>query len=206
VTESASALELVDVAVSRGDRVLVSGLSLRLAPGQLALVTGPNGSGKTTLLRSVAGLSRPSAGEIRLDGIPVMRLEPEQRGLLAYQGHLDGLKKDLTIEENIRFYRKLSLSSEVVSEVGASLGLSECLTRPVCQLSAGQKRRAALAALKFAGAKLWLLDEPLTNLDPSGRELVGSWLDAHLADGGMAIVATHLADELKRPGTLLVEL
>lgn len=206
MTELSPSLELVGVALSRGGRPLVAGLDLDLNPGQLALVMGPNGCGKTTLLRAVAGLSPPSAGEIRVGGRPVRSLEPEERGWIAYQGHLEGLKKDLTVEENIRFLSQLEGLSKSYSEVLEALGLARFTSRLVRQLSAGQKRRVALAALKLSRARLWLLDEPLTNLDAGGRELVAGWLDAHLAGQGMAMVATHVADELRRPGALLVEL
>jgi heme exporter protein A len=206
VSDSAVSLELSGVELHRGGRALIAGLGFRLGPGQLALVMGPNGSGKTTLLRTIAGLAPPAAGEIRLGGRPVLGLEPEERGWIAYQGHLEGLKKDLTIEENIRFIIGLSGKYNSFSEVLDSLGLTRFAQRSVRQLSAGQKRRVALATLRLSGAKLWLLDEPLTNLDPSGRELVVRWLDEHLAGQGMAMVATHQADELTRPGSLLVEL
>ena len=206
MTDSDLSLELEAVALTRGERRLVSNLSFSLNPGQLALVTGPNGTGKTTLLRSVAGLAPPSDGEIRIGGRSIARLEPEERGLIVYQAHLDGLKKDLTVTENIQFNNQLRGNTESFSSTLTELGLNGYEKRVVRQLSAGQKRRVALATLKHAGARLWLLDEPLTNLDTDGRKLVSGWLDRHLAAGGMAMVATHLADELKRPGCVLVEL
>lgn len=206
MTESAVALELAEVELSRGERVLISDLSFTLSPGQLALVTGPNGSGKTTMLRTIAGLAAPERGSIRIGTRSVMALDPEERGLIAYQAHLEGLKKDLTVQENILFISQIRSSINSYSEVVAELGLDQLAHRSVRHLSAGQKRRVVLAVLRMSGAKLWLLDEPLTNLDPAGRELVKRWLDQHLAAQGMAVVATHLADELKRPGCLLVEL
>ena len=199
-------LILSGVALRRGGRSLVTDLGFGLEPGQLALVTGPNGSGKTTLLRTLAGLAPPAAGEILFDGRPILELEPEQRGRIAYQGHLEGLKKDLTVAENILFINRLRGKSSAIYETLAALGLERFAARSVRQLSAGQKRRVALAALRLSGARLWLLDEPLTNLDPAGRELVQGWIDEHLAGQGMAVVATHLADALRRPGSLLVEL
>lgn len=185
--------------------MLISGLSFALRPGQLALLTGPNGSGKTTLLRAITGLSRPERGDIRLDGQSVSGLTPSERGQIAYQAHMEGLKKDLTVEENIRFIKRIRGSSENDSEVLAELGLTSVRDRSVAQLSAGQKRRCVLAGLKLSRARLWLLDEPLTNLDRAGQALVVDWLDQHLAASGMAIVATHLSGALERPGTVLVE-
>jgi heme exporter protein A len=206
VTATVPALELDAVEIARGGRTLVADLSFRLNPGQLALATGPNGSGKTSLLRTVAGLTRPNRGAIRIGGRPVATLEPEERALIIYQGHLDGLKKDLTVQENILFNSQVRGQSHSISSTLAELGLDGYEHRSLRHLSAGQKRRVALASLKLAGASLWLLDEPLTNLDPAGRKLVSGWLDQHLAADGMAIVATHLAEELTRPGCLLVEL
>ncbi|MDX1563535.1 MAG: heme ABC exporter ATP-binding protein CcmA [Gammaproteobacteria bacterium] len=201
-----TSLELTGVELARGGRPLIAGLSFKLGPAQLALVTGPNGSGKTTLLRTLAGLARPSGGEIRLGDAEVASLDHEQRAAICYQGHLDGLKKDLSVEENILFFSEIRDYSNSYSSVLQQLGLETLRDRSVRHLSAGQRRRTALAVLKLSGATLWLLDEPLTNLDQAGRALVASWLDEHLTAGGMAVVATHLADELKRPGCLLVEL
>lgn len=202
----AAPLELADVALSRGSRQLVSALSFRLEPGQLALITGPNGCGKTTLLRGIAGLAVPDQGSITLGGRPVARLEPEERGQLAYQGHLEGLKKDLTVKENISFYSEIRASSIAMDEVLMQLEIAALGDRAVRSLSAGQKRRASLATTRLSGAGTWLLDEPLTNLDPTGRQLVAGWIDQHLAASGSAVIATHLAAELSRPGSLLVEL
>jgi heme exporter protein A len=198
-------LQLDNLELARGGRVLLSGLSLSLAPGQLALVTGPNGSGKTTLLRALAGLAPPARGRIRICGQAVGALESATRGVLAYQAHAEGLKKDLTVEENIIFNQQIRGSDDEIDEVMAELGLDAISNRLVRQLSAGQKRRVTLANLKLSLAKIWLLDEPLTNLDAAGSQLVADWLELHLEAGGIAVVATHLADNLRRPGCFLVE-
>lgn len=199
-------LEVEDIELSRGGRILLSGLTFSLNPGQLALVMGPNGTGKTTLLRAIAGLAPPTRGQIRLAGRPIDRLESQERALFAYQAHLEAVKKDLTIDENLLITSRIRGTLDKIHEVVAELGLGALTGRPVRNLSAGQKRRVTLANLRLSGAKLWLLDEPLTNLDQAGQALVAGWLDRHLAGGGIAVVATHLAEALRRPGSLLVEL
>ena len=206
VNNTQQSLELNDVALSRGGRQLTSGLSFSLAPGQLALIIGPNGSGKTTLLRTIAGLARPSAGWIRLGDRDVASPDPDGCAQIVYQAHLEGLKKDLTVEENIQFYSELHSIDKVDWEYLAALNLHAVRGRKVRYLSAGQKRRVTLAILATIQAPVWLLDEPLTNLDPAGRALVSTWLDGHLERGGLAVIATHLVEELQRPGSLLVEL
>jgi heme exporter protein A len=206
MTEGARLLERRDLDLTRGDRRLVAGLSLDLDVGQLALVTGANGSGKTTLLRTLAGLAPPAAGRVLFQSRPVASLGVEERARIQYLGHLDGLKKDLTIRENIQCINEIRSNHNSIHKVLAEVGLEPYADRPVRQLSAGQKRRAALAALRLGAARLWILDEPLTNLDSEGRALVTRWIDEHLAAAGSAVVATHLAAGLERPGALLVEL
>lgn len=197
----ASALE-----IRRGEVCLLEDLGFEVFPGQTALVTGANGSGKTTLLRVLAGLSPPVAGTVTWRGEPVHRLEPPSRTGIAYQGHLDGLKKELTVGENLAFYRTFWGGSGDGEELLEELRLGPCRDREVRYLSAGQRRRAALACLKLKPARLWLLDEPLTNLDARGAELVAGWLRAHTAAGGLAVVATHQRSHLVDVASLEIEL
>jgi heme exporter protein A len=171
----------------------------------LALLVGPNGAGKTSLLRVLAGLASPTSGRVSWQGTSVDALPPELRGAIAYRGHLDGLKKDLTVAENLHFYAaiwggtaQLSLLSELKLEAQAH-------TR-ARYLSAGQRRRAALVTLRVAASRLWILDEPMTNLDTEGRATVVRWTAQHLESGGCAIVATHQPQEFERPGALVIEL
>lgn len=199
-------LAVRNLELARGERRLFVGLEFDLVGGQLALVTGPNGAGKTTLLRTLAGLRLPSVGTITFDGKPTAEVARSLTAPLAFQGHLDGLKRDLTVTENMQFYGSLWASEEQPGELAAELGLEQCMERQVRQLSAGQRRRAALGCLRLRPATLWLLDEPLTNLDVHGAELVAAWLDRHLARGGAAVVATHQPDKLAGRATLEVDL
>lgn len=195
-----------DLSVWRGERYLFQGLDLGLGPRQLGLVVGPNGSGKTTLLRVLAGLASATSGDVTWCGSRPDSLPFEQRGDIAYRGHHDGLKRDLTVVENLRFYAAIWGSATDLNRLVEDLGLSAAANVRVRHLSAGQQRRASLATLKLCAAKLWLLDEPTTNLDTEGRDKIIGWIRGHLAGGGTAVVATHQPDELKQRGSLLVEL
>jgi heme exporter protein A len=195
-----------ELAVWRGDRCLFEQLQFDLASGQVALLVGPNGAGKTTLLRVLAGLAEPSAGRVTWNGTVVSALDPEQRAAIAYRGHLEGLKRDLTVRENVEFHRALCRSVGDTDSVLAELELDSIKDARVRYLSAGQKRRTALALLQLSGAKLWLLDEPTTNLDAGGRAVLRGWIGRHLAAGGLAVVATHQPDEFTTSGALMIEL
>ena len=205
-TDSSARLAVHDLALSRGGRQLFAGLDFELAAGALALVTGANGTGKTTLLRTLAGLSEPAAGSITLDGVATHRIAAGLTAPIAFQGHADGLKRDLTVEENLRFYAAVWAGGAFEPTVIAELELAACLDRPVRFLSAGQRRRAALGCLRMRPASLWLLDEPLTNLDAGGTALVERWLADHIARGGCSVVATHRPEALARLASVVVEL
>ena len=185
---------------------MFEGLDFELSAGQLALVVGPNGAGKTTLLRVLAGLAPPTNGTVTWHDTPVDGLKGERRAEIAYRGHLDGLKKDLTVTENLRFSAALFHGGATLEPLLAELELVRAASTRARYLSAGQRRRAALAALKLGSAKLWLLDEPMTNLDKAGRSLVVAWTRAHLEGGGSAVVATHQPDELAAHGAIVIEL
>jgi heme exporter protein A len=200
------ALRARDLAVWRGERCLFEALDFDLGERQLALVIGSNGAGKTTLLRVLAGLSAASAGSVTWRGAALGSLPLEHRGEIAYRGHLDGLKKDLTVLENLRFCAAVWGARAPLEPLLLELKLADVAHARVRHLSAGQQRRAALATLKLTNAKLWILDEPTTNLDADGRARIRDWIRQHLAAGGAAVVATHQPDELSGPGTLVMEL
>lgn len=183
-----SALELW-----RGEYCVCSDLSLRAGDGQLVHLRGPNGAGKTSLIRVLAGLALPENGEIRLDGGSILRDMNGWRAALCYVGHSDGVKRELTPYENLRLAARL-LAGPEGADIHAALervGMAAHAGRLCAELSAGQRRRTALARLLVACARIWLLDEPLVSLDHSGTGMLEGLLREHLHGGGIVVVATH---------------
>ena len=190
---AADGLGVENVHVWRGDRHVLKGVSLSLGPGQLLHVSGPNGTGKTTLLRVICGLLRPEQGEVSWRGRSIARVRDEYQAILAYASHEPALKGDLTALENLRF--AVGLKRRVTAaELRASLqrtGVEDCADLPARVLSAGQRRRVAMARVLAMRASLWLLDEPFTNLDAAGSALMASVLRTHVEGGGSALVVAH---------------
>jgi heme exporter protein A len=191
----AEGLVVEKVHVWRGDRHVLRGVSLKLQAGELLHVSGANGTGKTTLLRVVCGLLRPESGAVTWLGRPISDARSDYQGALAYASHEAALKGDLTALENLRFL--VGLKRRITAtELQASLqrtGVADCAELPARVLSAGQRRRVALARVLASRALLWLLDEPYTNLDASGALLLSSLLEDHVRSGGMAMVVAHHA-------------
>jgi heme exporter protein A len=187
-------LEVIDLACRRGGRQVFGRLSFVVGAGELLALTGRNGSGKTTLLRALALLVRPDAGTIHWQGAEV-RAEPEAwRGRLAWLGHLDGLKGDLSVCENLLSAERLRGGPRADDRLDSALlafDLASLAARPVRTLSAGQRRRVALARVVLSQAPLWLLDEPLNALDAPAQAAFRLALQNHLAAGGLAVAATH---------------
>lgn len=184
-------LEARSISFFRRDEAVFAPLDFELHGGELALVEGDNGSGKTTLLRVLAGLLHVGAGELRWRGAPLRR--HECAGDILLLGHQLGLKADLSLCENLRIATGLHGQREGTS-IGSALvqvGLSGYENEPVRRLSAGQKKRAALARLLLVPATLWLLDEPYANLDRAGIALVNHVLKGHIDAGGAALVSSH---------------
>ncbi len=183
------------LAAARGDRTLFSSVSFVLAAGELLEVTGPNGSGKTTLLRVLCGLMQPVEGEVRWQGESIRALREDYHRDLAYIGHLNGVKDELTPLENLRFAARSRGEAQSVADAAQALtqlGLTKQQQRlPSKVLSQGQKRRVALARALFGSAKLWIFDEPFAALDVHAIALVAARVSAHAQGGGVVVLSSH---------------
>lgn len=189
----------------RGERCLFADLGFALASGQLLLLEGRNGSGKTSLMRALLGLLEPEAGEIRWDDVPIRAARQDYFGSLVWMAHRVGFKADLTLVENLRFEMSLRPDSDIAfDDVLERLDLKRLRELPLRSLSAGQQRRVALARILLADAPLWLLDEPFTNLDRDGRDLVNTLVTEHLKGGGMCVMAAHQDVDVDAPTERLV--
>ena len=182
----------------RGEAHVLRGVSFSVAAGECLQVTGANGSGKTTLLRALCGLAPLEEGRVSWRGADIAADLLAYHGELAYLGHDNGLKGDLTAAENLRYAVGLRrrVSRDQISAALAHAGVDGARGIPLRRLSAGQRRRVALARLPLMDAALWLLDEPGSNLDAAGQSLLAQLLGEHTSAGGVAVVATHQALEL----------
>ncbi len=188
-----TALDIAGLAVQRGERVLFSRFDLRVEAGEAVALTGANGAGKTSLLRAVAGFIRPLAGRVAFEarGAPLPAADARRFGCHML-GHLDGLKAGRRAREELIFQARWCGGSEARALAAAArLGLARLLDLEVRVLSAGQRRRLALARLIASPRPLWLLDEPLAPLDAANRALLGEIMEEHLAGGGLILAAVH---------------
>jgi heme exporter protein A len=179
--------------VWRGDRHVLKGVSAQVQTKELLHISGPNGTGKTTLLRVVSGLLRPEQGSVTWLGQPIAAARAEYQAALAYASHEPALKGDLTALENLRFSvgLKRHVTRQDLLSALERAGVAACADLPARVLSAGQRRRIVMARILAMEASIWLLDEPFTNLDAAGTELLSGLLRAHVEGGGLALVVAH---------------
>lgn len=184
-------LQISGVALQRGFRRLVADFDLTCEPGDIIALQGPNGSGKTTLLRAIAGFHIPAAGRITLSHLQGPEIE-EPGEVLSFLGHQDPVKAGEKLIDQLRFWADLcGASRDRVAETLAQVGLSKQADLQGGVLSAGQRKRAALARLLLEDRAIWLLDEPASPLDQEGRALLGALLDQHARRGGIILAAVH---------------
>ena len=181
-------LKAQDLTCERGGRIVFRNVSLSLKPGQLMQLTGPNGSGKSSLLRLIAGLNEAQVGSVALEGGEADLTIGQQAHYVAHQ---EPVKSALSVSENLSFWRDF-LGGGNVDDALEAFGLSRLASYPAGLLSAGQKRRLALARIVLVPRVLWLLDEPTVGLDTSSLDRFVKVMAAQLDQGGMIIAATHV--------------
>ncbi len=194
-------LAIEDLAIERGGRLVLENFSASIRPGAALLLRGSNGSGKTSLLRTIAGFLQPHSGYLSWNGEPLTQSWRQDGGRIAFLGHQDGLKNDLTVGENLVFWARL-MNLDGNEESLSAVGLDHLRDRQARFLSAGQRRRLAFARLLLGHWDLWLLDEPMNALDDQAIASVTHLIRRQLARGGIAIVAHHQPIDL--PGTTCV--
>ena len=192
----APSIECVDVVAVVGGFPVLAGASLRALPGEILLLQGPNGAGKTSLLRVVAGLLPVHRGQAQVMGIDLVAEPRRARSHVGLLGHANGLYGDLTVAENVAFWgATVGASAAEITGALARMGLAERLAGvPTRTLSAGQKRRTALACLIVRRAGVWLLDEPHSGLDVVGRDELDAVLIQAAASGATIVISSHELD------------
>ena len=195
-------LEIKNLSLQRGDRLLVRNLNLTAKAGEALELRGANGSGKTTILRAIAGLHKPKSGTIGFQGAS----EFENSDYIGILSHLDAIKPNEKIGRQLEFWAEIFCGSNAqISFIAEKLKIKHLLGLMGSSLSAGQKRRVAIARIILTQRPIWLLDEPAAPLDADGRNILGSILQQHLDGGGIIIAAVHDPLPLKNAKILQID-
>ena len=198
-------LQTRDLSCVKDDRVLFEGLNLSLSPGQILLVEGKNGSGKTSLLRILTGLSLPESGDVLWQGKPISEVGADYYEQVNYVGHHDGIKRDLTCLENLRLVQAMGKPLPIdLDDALEKVNLYRFGENFVATLSAGQKRRLAMARLVVTEALLWIMDEPFTSLDKASMAMFQQMFEQHLANDGVIVMTSH--HDIEMPNSDVVRL
>lgn len=179
------------LAFERNHRLLLAPTDFALATGEALHIQGANGSGKTTLFRLLMGLLQPTQGEIQFRGQPIGQCRHTYLSELLFISHRAAIKQAFTVEENLKWLSSNLLASDQITAALSAVELDNYADMPCRQLSAGQRRRVALARLIVSKVKLWYLDEPFAALDKQGFALVEQCMQSHLQAGGSIIFSSH---------------
>ena len=193
MTDAIAGLQVKSISCTRGYRDLFSGLDFELSPGQILRVEGKNGTGKTSLLRIMAGLAQPLEGDVLWQGRRISHPESDYFQDLLFTGHKAGIKYELSPIENLCMAKQLhgSKSDNGIEEALYQVGLYGFEDVPCAQLSAGQKRRVALAQLFLSSSRCWILDEPYTSLDVAAVAMLEGLFAEHINQGGILVITSH---------------
>ena len=179
----------------RNDNLIFSDISFELSEGQHLLITGANGSGKTSLLRVICGLTVPTAGTVLWDELATNNLDCTYYDHMAYIGHKNALIPELTAKENLEYTFEMNQSIDNTASTLEGFGLNEFLDQYAEKLSNGQMRKIALSRILLSNKMLWILDEPLANIDVAGMEYIQKEMEYHLERGGMLITTSNLNNQ-----------
>jgi heme exporter protein A len=193
-----------DLVCRRGERLIFAGLDFQVPRGGALVLTGPNGSGKSSLLRLMAGLTPPEAGTLAWEGMAVRDDPAAHRARLHFIGHADAVKPALTVAETLAFWAGMR-GGDAVAAALARFRMTPLATWPCRLLSAGQRRRLALARLAASAAPLWLLDEPATGLDGEAVDDLAAAIAAHRGQGGCVVLSTHTPLPLESAAILALQ-
>ncbi len=198
-------LQTRDLSCVKDDRTLFAELNIDLKAGQILLVEGKNGSGKTSLLRILTGLSLPESGEVLWEGEPISEVGADYYEQVNYVGHHDGIKRDLTCLENLRLVQAMGKPEPIdLDDALEKVNLYRFGENFVATLSAGQKRRLAMARLVVTEALLWIMDEPFTSLDKASMAMFQEMFEQHLERGGIIVMTSH--HDIEMPNSDVVRL
>lgn len=187
-------IQLTGAAIQRGNRLVLRDFSVEANAGQIVWIRGQNGSGKSTLLRAIAGLLPLAGGTLRV------------KGRIALTDEAIGLDLEQSLESNLRFWARLDgVSNAALESALEALDLVALAELPVRFLSAGQKRRGALARMLASGAPIWLLDEPYNGLDQANVVRLDAALHRHAAGGGIALIASHICPTVNVAQSILID-
>lgn len=199
-------LKAHNITCIRGDKPIFSDLNFELPAGQALILNGANGSGKSSLMKIVAGLLPSQTGSLTYGDEDILGNKDWVSRNICYLAHKNGLKPEMTVGENLTFWANMEHHQGNIQSEAAKIGIDHCLDLPVCYLSSGQARRAALTRVLCHPGRIWLLDEPTVGLDVAGVNLLSGLMNDHMARGGRILAATHIELGLDKDKTTMLDM